>query len=212
MQKHVYFDHRKTLYCGFAYDNNKNVQLSDAFFSEKYKKRQKKIEWEHVVPAENFGRNFIEWREGHQSCISRKGKAYKGRRCAQKSIDEYRIMQSDMNNLFPALGAINALRRNYNFGVLRHIHPSPQLCSMKFTKNRVEPSDISKGRIARTYKYMSLTYSKYKMSRQQKQLMDAWDKMFPVNEWECKRSKRIAAIQTKVNAIVKSACSKINLW
>ena len=29
------------------------------------------------------------------------------------------------------------------------------------------------------------------MSRQQRQLMDAWDKMYPVDQWECTRAKRI---------------------
>ena len=50
---------------------------SDGFQTTKYLKRSKKIEWEHVVPAENFGRAFSEWRDGHSDCITKKGKKFK---------------------------------------------------------------------------------------------------------------------------------------
>jgi deoxyribonuclease I len=33
------------------------------FVTNKYKNRAAKIDWEHVVPAENFGQTFKEWRE-----------------------------------------------------------------------------------------------------------------------------------------------------
>lgn len=31
---------------------------------------------------------------------------------------EYRLMQADMYNLFPAVGAVNAIRSNYNYELL----------------------------------------------------------------------------------------------
>ena len=37
-------------------------------------RRARRIEIEHVVPAENFGRSFIEWREGHATCVNKEGK------------------------------------------------------------------------------------------------------------------------------------------
>lgn len=54
------------------------------------------------------------WRDGHDSCVNSKGKTFKGRKCASKLSKEYRYMQSDMYNLFPAIGSVNALRSNYN--------------------------------------------------------------------------------------------------
>ncbi len=56
----------------------------------KVNQRARRIEWEHLIPAENFGRQFSCWREGNPQCVSSKGKAYKGRRCCTKvtrSID-----------------------------------------------------------------------------------------------------------------------------
>jgi deoxyribonuclease-1 len=110
LENKVYFDHRETIYCSAKFDSKKNVIPPKGFFTEKHKKRAKRIEWEHVVPAENFGRTFSEWREGHPQCVNSKGKSFKGRNCASKVNEEYRLMQSDMYNLFPAIGAVNAIR------------------------------------------------------------------------------------------------------
>lgn len=81
-------------------------------YSRETSKRSYKIEWEHSVPAENFGRAFTEWREGHPLCVDNKGKSFKGRKCAEKVNKTYRYMQSDMYNLFPAVGSVNAARSN----------------------------------------------------------------------------------------------------
>jgi deoxyribonuclease-1 len=118
LEKQVYNNHRKTLYCSATFDAKKKVKPPKGFTTTKYVKRAKKIEWEHVVPAENFGRAFSEWRDGHKKCFSSKGKAFKGRKCAEKVDTEYRYMQADMFNLYPAIGAVNALRSNYNFTML----------------------------------------------------------------------------------------------
>jgi deoxyribonuclease-1 len=114
----VYFDHRETLYCQASCDEDKNIKLPIGFTTDKYLKRSKKVEWEHVVPAENFGRTFSEWREGHPDCIDSKGKAFKGRNCASKVNSEYRYMQSDLYNLYSAIGSVNAMRSNFNFTLL----------------------------------------------------------------------------------------------
>ena len=73
-----------------------------------HQKRAKRVEWEHVVPAENFGRFFSEWRDGSPECVDSKGRSFKGRKCAEKASREYRFMQADLYNLYPAIGAVNA--------------------------------------------------------------------------------------------------------
>ena len=91
LEQKVYQDHRITLYCGAVFDSKKNITPPKGFTTTKLVKRSKRIEWEHVVPAENFGRTFIEWREGDKQCVSSKGKAYKGRKCANKLNEDYKI-------------------------------------------------------------------------------------------------------------------------
>ena len=51
---------------------------------------------------------------GDISCKTyhRPKKAYKGRRCVTKVSSEYKLMQADMHNLYPAIGEVNGLRSN----------------------------------------------------------------------------------------------------
>jgi len=211
LEKQVYNNHRTTLYCGAKFDAEKRVTPPQGFITNKYVKRAKKIEWEHVVPAENFGRTFSEWRDGHNQCINSKGKEFKGRKCAEKVNFEYRYMQSDMFNLYPVIGAVNALRSNYNFTMLPTIKSDFGSCSMKIDNRKAEPPEISRGQIARTYLYMDNTYKRYNMSKSQRQLMDAWDKMYPVNTWECQRAKKISNLQKSKNNIVLSRCQSAGI-
>ncbi|MGE6568157.1 endonuclease [Shewanella vesiculosa] len=206
LEKHVYHDNRLTIYCGAKFDAKKNIEMPAGFVTTTHLKRSKKVEWEHVVPAENFGRAFSEWRNGHQECVDSKGKAFKGRKCAEKMNTEYRYMQADMHNLFPAIGAVNALRSNYNFTMLPSVKSDFGSCDMRIDHKKSQPPESSRGTIARTYIYMEQSYPKYKMSKQQRQLMAAWDKQYPVSKWECKRAKRIEKLQGNANEEVNSSC------
>ncbi len=212
LERQVYFDHRITLYCGAPFDEKKNIDLPDGFYTEKHQKRARKVEWEHAVPAENFGRAFEEWRDGHPQCVDRKGKAFKGRACAEKVSIEYRHMQADMYNLFPAIGAVNAVRSNKQYSELPGSQPAFGICEAKVDGNRFEPPARSKGQVARAALYMADSYDKYRLSRQQEQLFNAWNKMYPVDQWECTRAKRIEKLQGNENRFVKEPCEKAGLW
>ncbi|CAM3242327.1 endonuclease [Moritella viscosa] len=206
LERYVYVDHRVTLYCGAKFDAKKIITPPAGFHTDKYVKRAKKVEWEHVVPAENFGRTFVEWREGNELCVNSKGKNFKGRKCAEKVNKEYRYMQSDMFNLYPAIGAVNALRSNYNFTMLPDEKSDFGSCAMKIENRKAEPPESARGRIARTYLYMESTYSRYSMSKSQRQLMNAWDKMYPVEQWECERAVKITELQGNKNNVLHSRC------
>lgn len=212
LEKDVYFDHRTTLYCGATFDSEKNIKLPNGFETRKYQKRTNKIEWEHVVPAENFGQSFTEWRDGHPDCINNKGVKFKGRSCAGKTNTSYRYMQADMYNLYPSIGSVNALRSNYNFTLLPGAESDFGSCLMKIENNKAEPPKASRGQIARTYIYMEAAYPVYKMSKQQLKLMKVWSNENPVNSWECTRSKRIESIQKNPNLAVKKPCIDSGLW
>jgi len=180
----VYADHRITVYCGASYDERGNITLPDGFVTPSHQKRAQRMEWEHIVPAENFGRAFAEWREGHPECVDNKGKLFRGRNCAEKVNMDFRYMHADMHNLAPSIGAVNALRSNFNFAMLPGVESTFGTCTMKIdSKNRrVEPPEAARGIIARTYLYMQAEYPRYNMGRPQQQLMEAWDKMYPPNQ------------------------------
>lgn len=212
LEREVYFDHRITIYCGAEFDEKKKVVLPQGFETEKHQKRATRVEWEHAVPAENFGRAFEEWRNGHPECVNNKGQSFKGRRCAEKVNMEYRYMQADMFNLFPAIGAVNAVRSNKQYSELPSTPVAFGTCEAKVDGNRFEPPSRSKGEVARAALYMADSYDKYRLSRQQEQLFTAWNKMYPVTEWECVRAKRIEALQGNSNRFVKEPCQKLNMW
>lgn len=212
LEEGVYYDHRVTLYCEAKFDAKKNVTLPEGFRTEKHKNRAKRVEWEHVVAAENFGRAFIEWREGDSQCVNNKGQSFKGRRCAEKVNKTYRFMQADMYNLYPAIGAVNAARQNYRFQMLPGAESDFGSCPMKIEGRQVEPPEASRGAIARTHLYMQDAYPTFRLSSSQEKLMQAWNKTYPVNAWECRRAKRIERIQGNENRFVKEPCMKAGLW
>jgi deoxyribonuclease-1 len=169
------------------------------------------MEWEHIVPAENFGRSFAEWRKGHSDCTDRQGQPFEGRRCAEKVNSAYRYMQADMHNLVPAIGAVNALRRNYDFAMLPDAENTFGICAMKIQGKKAEPPESARGLIARTYKYMAGAYPRYRMGGPTEKLMEAWDNMYPPNAWECARSRRIEAVQGNRNEVTEARCREAGL-
>jgi deoxyribonuclease-1 len=115
---------------------------------------------------------------------------------------DYRYMQADMYNLYPAIGAVNALRSNYSFTMLDGEESDFGTCDMEIDNRKAEPPVGARGRIARTYLYMDATYPRYKMSKKTRQLMGAWNKMYPVSDWECERARRIERSQGNRNTIL----------
>ena len=196
---------KETIYCGAKFES-KAITNPNGFSSPKYKGRSQRVEWEHVVPEENFGRAFPEWRTGHKDCKR------KGRSCAIKKSREFRLMYSDMYNLFPAIGSVNALRSNYNCSEGLGDNSSLGGCDMKIKARKAEPPNSVKGIIARTYLYMDKVYTKYRIGSSNKKMFKAWNKMYPVTDFECKRAKKIQSIQHNRNAIVKSSCVADGLW
>lgn len=146
--------------------------------------------------------------------MDRKGKAFKGRACAEKVNADYRRMQADMYNLYPAIGSVNAVRSNKNFQMLGPDVPSAfGSCPMKISGNKVEPPERARGQIARSSLYMADSYSEhYRLSRQQQQLMQAWARQYPVDAWECRRASRIERLQGNENRFVKDPCLSAGLW
>ncbi len=213
--KKVYSDYFKTVYCDAEYNpkDKSIVAFSEGFDATVMANRAKRIEYEHIVPAENFGRSFKEWRDGHVLCVSN-GKPYKGRKCAEKASVAYKLMQADMYNLYPAIGSVNGMRSNKQFTVLaKNIPSSFGSCPFKFADNKAEPPDIAKGIVGRTHLYFEEAYfPRFKLSDKQRYIMIDWHIKHPVTKWECMRTYRIEVLQKSENSITKQACQNAGLW
>ena len=205
----VYKGHKETFYCKATFDNKRNLVLPSGMTIPNKHKSRNMMEWEHLVPAENFGKTFKEWREAKAQC----GSDSHGRECARNSSKEFNRMEADMYNLYPSIGFINAMRNNYNFAELpKEVPNSVKGCHFKIDGRKVEPAEYTKGVIARTYFYMEDAYPRFKISKKMMKFLPDWDKQHPVDEWECKRAKRIEKIQGNPNKFVKEPCIKKGLW
>lgn len=101
------------------------------------------------------------------------------------------------------LGEVNGDRSNFNYGMASGIAPQYGQCKTRvdFEQRAAEPRDEVKGLVARTTFYMFDRYN-LSMSRQQQQLLMAWDTQYPVSPWEKERDRRIAAIMGHSNPFV----------
>lgn len=211
LEKYVVNDNRVTVYCGAPFDSEKKIALPSGFHTAKHLARANRVEWEHAVPVENFGRSFEAWREGHKYC-ERNGKQFRGRKCAAKVSAEFRKMEADMYNLFPAIGAVNASRSNRDYAELPEADAAFGSCGAKLEGKNFEPPDRAKGQVARASLYMEHQYKRFRLSKQQRRLFTAWDRKFPVDKAECRRAKRIERIQGNENPFVKKPCREDGLW
>ena len=200
----VYYDRLTTFYCGCTFNTKKQITNRNGYVPVKANTRANRIEWEHVVPAHAFGQSFKEWKDGHSTCINRRGKPFKGRNCAEKVNLKFRYMQADMYNLYPAVGEINGLRSNYSFAMIPGEPRQFGACDMEIENRKAEPPSHIRGDIARTYFYMNWAYpGRGIISRKNRKLFEAWDKGDPIDNWERERAKRIRSIQGNINPFIK---------
>jgi deoxyribonuclease-1 len=204
----IHKDHAFTLYCNCRYKDHDIELKSCGYMVRKDAKRAGRLEWEHVVPAEAFGQSFVEWREGAPRCVH-KNKRFKGRKCAQNNPEFARI-EADLYNLWPEIGELNGLRNNFGMaelGAEKSGQGSFGGCKAKIEDRKFEPMPFAKGRVARVYMYMDSAYpGRGIISEKNRNLFLAWDKLHPVDEWECERAKRIELIQKNENPILKARC------
>ena len=184
-----------TTYCGCSWEwvgrSGGRVDLQSCGYEVRAQEvRASRIEWEHVLPASNFGRARQCWQDG-------------GRANCQLVDPVFNMMEADLHNLTPTIGEVNADRANFNFGMLPTTAYQHGACDFKvdFKARKAEPRDEVKGLLARVYFYMHDRYD-LPMSRQQQQLYMAWDRQFPVSVWEAERNRRIAAIMGHGNPFV----------
>ncbi|MFJ4068910.1 endonuclease [Pseudomonas sp. NPDC089996] len=183
------------LYCGCKWTwvgkSGGRVDLkSCGYETRKLKTRAERTEWEHIVPAWTFGHQRQCWQNG-------------GREQCVDSDPTFRAMEANLFNLYPSVGEVNGDRSNFNYGMVSGVAPQYGQCTTKvdFQQKTAEPRNEVKGLVARTTFYMFDRY-KLSMSRQQQQVLMAWDKQYPVSAWEKQRDQRIAAIMGHNNPFV----------
>jgi len=200
LREQVYHDRNNEgdSYCGCQWQwvgqsGGRVIHNSCAYEVRAQPVRAARIEWEHVVPAWEFGHQRQCWQEG-------------GRQHCKSTDPVFRVMEADMHNLTPIVGEVNADRSNYRFAMLPNAAPLHGACPFRvdFSVRRAQPPASFRGAAARIYFYMADRYN-LRISRQQEQLFMAWHKQHPVTAWETERDHRIAAIMGHNNPFVTGA-------
>ena len=184
---HVFGSSMTTFYCGCEYQKSQDKTYIPVFFDcgyepRKRQRRAKRIELEHIVPVSKLSAELSCWRSGGRDA------------CIEDS--QYQAMATDLHNLVPAIGEINADRSAYEFAMIEGESRSYGRCDFEVDfKNRlVEPAPNIRGDIARIYFYMSNRYG-VKLSTSEKTLFSKWDLDDPLDAHERKRNEIIIRIQ-----------------
>lgn len=200
LKKQVYFDQNEngfigTSYCGCNWQwvgrsGGRTDLASCGYIIRAQEVRANRTEYEHVVTAYAMGSQRQCWQNG-------------GRKNCIVTDEQFKRMEADMHNLTIVIGEVNADRSNYRFGMVAGEPEIYGQCTSKTDfKNRIfEPRDEVKGMIARINFYVHDRYN-LRMSDQQQRLFMAWDKQYPVSEWEKLRNQRIAGVVGYENAFV----------
>jgi deoxyribonuclease-1 len=122
-------------------------------------------------------------------------------------------MEADLYNLFPEIGELNGLRSNYSMADFAPSDLRPGAitfggCPAIIQDRKFRPADSARGVVARTYLYMDQAYpGRGIISRKNRKLFEAWNRLHPVTDWECARAKKIEAVQGNPNPVMKAACN-----
>lgn len=180
----IYGDEPADFYCGcqIRWAGGKGqVDLSSCGYKvRKNGPRAQRVEWEHVVPAQQFGAGRACWQQG-------------GRDQCGASDKNFRNIEADLFNLRPALGEVNGDRAHFRFAELPDIPAQHGACPVRidFQRHLAEPRPEIRGDIARTYFYMADRYQLELTTREQ-QLFLRWHQQDPVDEREMTLMQRTA--------------------
>lgn len=131
---------------------------------------------------------------------------FKGRKCARRASEQFRRMEADMHNLYPAEGELETARKNLAMGIISGEKRKYGACDVEYTIHTIEPRPAVRGEIARAYLYMADTYPKYMhLTAKQRKMFLNWSKDDPVDEWEKIRNDKITKIQGNGNPYISGA-------
>lgn len=184
---HIYAERPVDFYCRCQFQGSRIDLASCGYVPRKQPKRAARVEWEHIVPA---------WVIGHQRQCWQQG----GRKQCTARDPVFSQAEADLHNLVPVVGEVNGDRSNYGFGMLSEKPSQYGACPfvVNFKQRTAMPPAYSRGAIARVYLYMSERY-RLRLSKQDRRLYEAWNRQYPVDEWERWRNRNVACVQGNAN-------------
>lgn len=176
----IYAERPVDFYCGCKYEGNRIDLKSCGYSVRKDANRAGRVEWEHIVPA---------WVIGNQRQCWQKG----GRDNCTANDPVFAAAEADLHNLVPSVGEVNGDRSNFAYGMLTEKPSQYGQCQIviDFKQKTAMPPENVRGPAARVTLYMADRY-KLRLSSQDRRTYEAWNKMYPVSEWEQWRNQKTA--------------------
>ena len=186
----IYAERPNTFYCACAYNGNRVDLDSCGYTPRKQLRRAQRVEWEHVVPA---------WVIGHQRQCWQSG----GRKNCARNDATFKAAEADLHNLVPSIGEVNGDRSNYALGMLGEQAPQYGACPMavNFKAKTAMPPVNARGPSARIYLYMAGRY-KLRLSKLDRRTYEAWNRQYPISEWERWRNQQVGCVMGHSNPFV----------
>lgn len=181
-------------YCGctIRWQGGKGIpQLRECGYQvRKNGPRAQRIEWEHVMPAQQFGHARQCWQQG-------------GREHCGRNDSEFRRIEADLYNLRPAIGEVNGDRAHFRFAELPQTRAVHGACPVRidFTRQLAEPRAEVRGDIARIYFYMADRYA-IPLSTREETLFLRWHSADPVDDAERQLNQQLMQLMGWPNPFV----------
>ncbi|XDD48223.1 endonuclease [Leptospira sp. WS39.C2] len=206
--KRFYAKVGKDFYCGCSFEKDEEelgrfkIDVSSCGLqARKDAKRQTWIEWEHIVPAYQFGKDRECWTKSN--CESN-GKNLRGRKCCQANDAVFNEMEADMHNIVPVPGEINADRGILPFGEIQGETREYGSCDFEinFKGSLAEPKPEIRGDIARIYFYMEWRYQ-IPIPEGKRKLYETWNQEDPPDTFEIRKNEIVERLQKVKNPFVE---------
>jgi PAS domain S-box-containing protein len=186
---------RRTFHCGCIFDKLKQVfpNICENSSSPVLKKSTpKKLAWLSLMPPSTFGESLKCWNK--TLCAHSKGENVKGAQCCSEISPKFKIMQSDMHNIFPMFKEPDGYTGKNDFN---------GMWGYNYCKNDLENivRKEVRGDASRAYLYMSFQY-KIPLEENFENSMRMWHFEDPPSEWEEKRNDLIEIVQGNRNPFI----------
>jgi|SRR5690625_958799 len=112
---------------------------------------------------------------------------------------DYLVIWNDLHQMFPITASTRRIRRGTTIGDTRLEEPTHE-CGFKTTFQTFEPSDHTKGEVARALLYLHHTYNIPLMGNVN--TLQDWNRLDPPDDFEVRRNQRIADIQGASNPFI----------
>ncbi len=197
----------QTLFCGCEVLDTMINTKPCRYKIQKDRERAMQVVWQSVVSPDTYGPHFREWNRGSRKCV-KDGHGYKGIECARTN-PEFAKMEADLYNLFPESGEMSDLVSPLSAKELKKSEYDIGECKLKIAGAYYEPSDATKGVIARTVLNFAQRYSHLVvLSKAQRRMYLKWDQLFPVSKIECIRWQKFATQMLYQHRSIKK-CAKL---